>query len=329
MGFDQGEAQAEVSPELGPDALEELRRLLGGTPPEIPSKYLYDDRGSALFEQITHLPEYYPTRAERELLRAEAPAILSAAGEVEQVVELGSGAAHKVLPLLHGILGQGRVPHYLALDISAHALERTRELLAPEPGVVLQVQRADYQSDLRLPPRDAEGTRLVIFLGGTLGNERDTSAVALFSRLRQQLSPGDTMLVGASLLTDPRVIEAAYNDAAGVTAAFNLNVLSVVNRLAGTGFDPRAFWHHAFWNDAERRIEMWLRARHDVEVPLGQLGGVLRLGRGGGIRTEISRRFNRAQLEALLEAGGFTPTAWFATADRRFGLVLGRVPTLH
>ena len=309
--------------------LDELREALGRTPPQIPCKYLYDDRGSALFEQITQQPEYYPTRTERGLLRAEAGAILSAAGRVEEVIELGSGAASKIIPLLHRILGQGRVPRYLAVDISARALARTRQILSAEPGVEPLLLRADFAGELALPPRPASGSRMAVLLGGTLGNDEDREAVALFANLRRQLEPGDSVLVGANLLADPAVIEAAYNDAAGVTAAFNKNVLNVVNRLAGSRFDPEDFSHRAIWNGIDRRVEMWLMAHRAVQVDLGDLGGTLRLARGEGLRTEISRRFTRTQLEALLLRGGFLPVGWFGSDDGRFGLALGRAATVH
>lgn len=311
-------------------ALEELRAALNATPRRIPSKYFYDDRGSALFERIMSLPEYYPTRTERELLRAEAHAILAAAGgEVAQVVELGSGAASKTVPLLHAVLGAGRPPRYLAIDISEHALQRTRQILAHEPGVEVELLCADYSRGLQLPRRAVPGSRLAIFLGGTIGNEDDASAIALFSGIRAQLDPGDALLVGASLVTSPEVIEAAYNDAAGVTAAFNKNILLNVNALCGARFDPADFDHVAPYDRAKRRVEMWLRARRDLKVDLGALGQTLTLSRGEGIRTEISRRFTRDELQHLLSASGFSERGWFPSPDGRFGLALGICGSVH
>ncbi|MBS2029928.1 MAG: L-histidine N(alpha)-methyltransferase [Deltaproteobacteria bacterium] len=308
-------------------AIEELRAALNRQPPEIPCKYLYDDRGSWLFEQITTLPEYFPSRCERELLRTEAAPILDAAGgDVSEVVELGSGAAHKTAPLLHAILGSGHAPRYVAVDISEHALKRTRELLADEPGVAVTLVRGDYEHALALPARSDSGQRLVIFLGGTLGNMEDSEARALFLRVRAELVPGDALLVGANLPTDHPSLEAAYNDAAGVTAEFNKNALRNVNAVCGSRFDEDDFVHHAFWNAPRRRIEMWLRAQRAVEIPLGELGGTLRLGRGEGLRTEISRRFARAELESLLVESALVPTGWFTSEDSRFAIAVARVP---
>jgi L-histidine N-alpha-methyltransferase len=310
--------------------IDELRSALAEHPPRIPSKYFYDDRGSALFEQIMALPEYYPTRTERELLRREASAILAAAGgEVGQIVELGSGAASKTVPLLQAVLGAGRHPRYLAIDISVHALARTGQLLATEPGVEVELLCADYSRGLVLSRQQGQGSRLAIFLGGTIGNEDDAGAIRLFSGLREQLQEGDSLLVGASLVADPLAIEAAYNDAQGVTAAFNRNILTAVNRLVGARFDPHTFEHHAPYDRVNRRIEMWLRARRDLEVELGELGGTLRLARGEGIRTEISRRFTRDELEHILSRSGFAPRGWFSSPDGRFGLALGTCGSLH
>ena len=305
-------------------ALRELRQSLGRTPREIPSKYFYDDRGSALFEQIMELPEYYPTRTERALLIERAQAIVKAACPVYDVVELGSGAAEKTVGLLDAVLADGGRPRYIAVDISAHALGRTRDILAAaRPEVPVEQVLADYTRELRLPERPAGGRRLVLFLGGTIGNEEDADAVRLLARVREHLDPGDVLLLGANLVTDPAVIHAAYNDAQGVTAEFNRNLLRAVNSFARSGFDPSAFDHYAPYDVEKRRIEMWLVARSALEVDLGRLGSVLRLRKGEGIRTEISRRFMRDEVLRLIDAAGFTPERWMESADGRFGLALG------
>lgn len=329
-GVEQGQGRLHRELEARAEQIDELRTALSRVPPQLPSKYFYDDIGSALFEAITRLPEYYPTRCEAELLRTRAGAILEAAGgRVDQLLELGSGAARKTIPLVHAVLGAGRVPHYLALDISAAALDRTQRLLAQEPGVHVELVQADYTQALTLPRRRGPGTRLAVFLGGTLGNEEDPAALRLFGNVRSQLEHGDGLLVGASLVTEPSVIEAAYNDAAGITESFNKNILRHVNAVAGSRFDPDAFEHLAFWNAAQRRIEMWLRARLPMKVDLGAIGGYLQLAEGAGIRTEISRRFTKAELEALLTASGFAVAGWFPSEDGRFALILGQVQTVH
>src|SRR5262245_52632850 len=276
-----GDAEAE--------ALGELRAALKRTPPEVPCKYFYDDRGSELFEQITRLPEYYPTRTERALLIAEASAIVEEAGgaRLSEVVELGSGAASKTVALLEAALRSGGRPRYVAVDISAHALARTRELLAKaRPEVPVDEVLADYTKDLRLPPARSGGRRLARSLGGTIGNDEDPDAVRLLERIRTPRVPGDLLLLGANLVTDPAVIHAAYNDSAGVTAEFNRNILRSVNALARSSFDPAQFEHYAPYVVERQRIEMWLVAREHLVIDLGRLGGQLELGRWKALRTE-------------------------------------------
>ena len=163
----------------------------------------------------------------------------------------------------------------------------------------------------------------MLFLGGTIGNEEDESAIKLLSRVREDMEPNDLLLLGANLVTDPAAIHLAYNDPQGVTAAFNRNLLRHVNAVAKSNFDPQAFDHHAPYVVEQRRIEMWLVARDAIEVDLGRIGGQLNLARGEGIRTEISRRFTRDEVLRLVDAAGFTPERWIESADGRFGLALG------
>ena len=307
-------------------ALRELREMLSRSPRELPCKYLYDDAGSALFEEITRLPEYFPTRTERALLESRASAIVESAGgsKLTDIVELGSGAASKTVALLDAALAAGGRPKYVAVDISAHALQRTREILTgARPEVAVEHVLADYTKPLQLPRRPAGGRRLVLFLGGTIGNEEDASAIKLLSRVREHMEPDDLLLLGANLVTDPAAIHLAYNDPRGVTAAFNRNLLLHVNAVAKSKFDPAAFDHHAPYVVQHRRIEMWLIAREAMTVDLGRIGGRLALGRGEGIRTEISRRFTRDGVLRLVDASGFTPERWIESPDGRFGLAMG------
>lgn len=305
-------------------ALGELREGLARSPREIPCKHLYDDRGSALFEEITRLPEYFPTRTERALLEARAGEIVAEAGgaALSDIVELGSGAASKTLAILAAAGAAGGKPRYVAVDISAHALARTQEILGS--GVAFEPVLADYTNGLTLPEKPAGGKRLVLFLGGTIGNYEDGEAVRFLSRVREHVEPDDLLLLGANLVTDPAAIHLAYNDARGVTAEFNRNLLRNVNALAGSSFDPDAFDHHAPYVVGQRRIEMWLVARSEMEIDLGRIGGALRLRKGEGIRTEISRRFRRDEVLRLIDAAGWTPVRWLESPDGRFGLALGK-----
>src|SRR6266849_3173282 len=307
-----------VSVDAEAAALDELREALQRTPREVPCKYLYDDRGSALFEQITRLPEYYPTRTERALLLEQAGPIVEAAGgaRLSEMVELGSGAASKTVALLDAALRLGGSPRYVAVDISALAQAR--------PEIPVDEVLADYPQELRLPPAPGGGPRLALFLGGTIGNDEDPDAIRLLVRVCSHLATGDLLLLGANLVSDPAVIHAAYNDSAGVTAEFNRNILRNVNAVAGRAFDPAAFEHHAPYVVERQRIEMWLVPRDGLEVDLGRIGGRLKLARGEGIRTEISRRFTRDQVLRLLDESGFSPERWFESPDGRFGLARGR-----
>jgi L-histidine N-alpha-methyltransferase len=213
----------------------------------------------------------------------------------------------------------------VAVDISAHALARTRELLAhARPEIPVEEVLADYTQELRLPAAAGGGPRLALFLGGTIGNDEDPEAIRLLARVRGHLAPDDLLLLGANLVTEPAVIHAAYNDGAGVTAEFNRNILRNVNALARSDFDPAAFDHYAPYLVERQRIDMWLVARRALDVDLGLLGGRLKLARGEGIRTEISRRFTREGVLRLLDESGFSPERWFESPDGRFGLALGR-----
>jgi len=229
-------------------ALRELREALSRAPREIPSKYFYDDAGSALFEQITRLPEYFPTATERALLEARAAALVESAGgrKLTDVVELGSGAASKTVALLDAALAAGGRPKYVAVDISAHALQRTKEILAAaRPEIPVEHVLADYTQALQLPPKPAGGRRLVLFLGGTIGNDEDEAAVKFLSRVREHMEQDDLLLLGANLITDPAALHLAYNDPQGITAAFNRNVLRNVNSFVRSNFDAEKFAHYA------------------------------------------------------------------------------------
>jgi L-histidine N-alpha-methyltransferase len=330
---------------------EELRAALLQTPREIPSRFFYDDRGSHLFERITELPEYYQTRTEHALLRQVAGCVASLT-EAAQLVEIGSGAATKTRALLDALAQTGRTGRlrlYVPVDFAAGTVRRVAEELAAEyPDLGVHGLVADFTQDLSpLPALEtaaeaagrarpaatarpaaesdapARERRLVIFLGGTIGNLRPAEAHRFLALRHHEMAAGDHFLLGVDLVKPVARLEAAYNDAAGVTAEFNRNILRVANEVAGGGnFDPRAFTHHAFYDPGPRWIEMRLRSDRRQQVHLPALGLDFELAAGEEIRTEISAKFDRESAEALLAGAGFEPAAWFTDPEHLFGLAL-------
>ena len=297
---------------------EDVRRGLGAREKWLPPKYFYDAAGSALFERITRLPEYYLTRAEQALLEAHAPAIV---GEVrpEEIVELGAGAPTKAQRLLAAQNGRGPLARYVLVDVDAAMLAATgRTLLAEGVGEVRAVV-ADFERHLdRVPP--AAGRRLVAFLGSTLGNLDAATRDALLRDVRRLLGPDDRFLLGVDLVKSPRVLHAAYDDAEGVTAEFNRNMLRVINRQLGADFDVDAFGHYARWDAEERRVEMHLVAAADHAVHVRDLEMTVEFETGETIWTESSYKFTRESVAAMLDAAGLALTRW--DTDGAFGLAL-------
>ena len=298
--------------------------LLGLTrlPRSIPSKYFYDDHGSALFDAITELPEYYPTRAEQGLLDRVADEIAGAV-QATELAELGAGSARKTRRLIRAMTrGNGRFC-YTPMDISPYALQEAESSVSREfPGVEVKGIRCDYTRSLEaLDPLPGS---LTAFLGSTIGNFTRTRAVRLLRRLRSRLHPGDYFLLGVDLVKPVEILEEAYNDAQGITAEFNKNILRVVNREAQGNFRPEDFQHLAFFNERESQIEMHLVARKTVRVRLERFDLDMALEPGDGIRTEISRKFTEASCAGLLKDGGFRLERWFASEDNYFGLALAR-----
>jgi L-histidine N-alpha-methyltransferase len=312
------------------DAEQERRELIAALlagPRSIPSKHFYDSRGLALFDAITELPEYYPTRTERAILERDAPAI-AARARATQLVELGSGSAVKTRLLLDALRAQATLRQYVPVDVNEGSLRRVgEELTADYPGLAVHGIAADFHGPLApLPEAPPPGPRLAIFLGGTLGNLRPSDeAPAFLRRVREALDPGDWFLLGVDLLKDVALLEAAYDDAAGVTAEFNRNVLRVANRLLDADFDPARFRHRAFYDRERDWIEMRLVASEAQTVRLGRSGDMLHLAAGEEIRTEISAKYTRARAETLLAAAGLTPRAWYSDEREWFGLSLARV----
>jgi len=305
---------------------DDVRAGLGGRRKTLPPRWFYDARGSELFEQITRLPEYYPTRTERALLRWHAGRILAVA-DPRTLVELGSGSSEKTTLLLD-VLAQrcgerGDRAGYLALDVSEAALRgAAAALLTRYHHLAIDLVRADFVTQLdRLPPgRD----RLVAFLGGTIGNFAPRARARFLADVRSALRPGEHLLLGADLVKPPEVLVPAYDDAAGVTAAFNLNVLQVLNRRLGADFDGAAFEHRAVWDARQEWIEMRLRARTALTARIADLGLTVRLAEGEEIRTEISAKFRPGRLRRELTAAGFEPAGWWTDEREWFAVSLWR-----
>jgi L-histidine N-alpha-methyltransferase len=299
----------------------ELAAALTARPRRIPSRYFYDDRGSELFEAITELPEYYQTRAEAALLAAVADEVVARSG-ARTLVELGSGAATKTRLLLDSMEAAGQLDLYVPVDVSASTVERTsQELVDRYPGLAVHGVVGDFLAHLDIVPADG-GRRLVIFLGGTIGNLEPAAARAFLSEVAALMRPGERFLLGVDLIKDPAHLVAAYNDAAGLTAAFNLNALDVVNRELAGDFDPSRFRHRAPWNAAQHRIEMWLHAREAMRVHLAAVDLTLDLEEGEGILTEVSTKYDEPLARDLLAASGLSLERWFVADERLFGLAL-------
>ncbi|MEU4035311.1 L-histidine N(alpha)-methyltransferase [Streptomyces collinus] len=306
-------------PEDATDAALRADVLSGLTdhPKTLPPKWFYDAVGSELFERITELPEYYPTRAEREILAVRSGEIAAASG-ARTLVELGSGSSEKTRFLIDALTS---LRSYVPVDVSESALTQAgRALIEERPGLDVHALIADFTAPLELPA--TPGPRLVAFLGGTIGNLLPAEREKFLASVRALLAPGDGLLLGTDLVKDERVLVRAYDDAAGVTAAFNKNVLAVVNRELGADFDPAAFDHVALW-DAEREwIEMRLRARTAQTVKVPALDLAVHFAAGEELRTEVSAKFRREGVSAELAASGLELTHWWTDAEDRFALSL-------
>jgi len=314
-----------ITPEDPEAVLRQLRQRLLRRPREIPARFFYDDAGSRLFERITELPEYYQTRTEERILRESAADIVARTG-AEELIELGSGAATKTRVLLDAMRAAGRLRRYVPFDVSEGIMRRVAmELLEEYPELQVHAVVADFTEHLDGIP---EGSgQLCIFLGGTIGNFTGPEARRFLGEVAGQMRPGGCLLLGTDLIKDPRRLEAAYNDAEGVTAAFNRNALRVLNRKLDGDFDPEAFEHRAPYNAAEHRIEMWLRSRRRQRVRLPRIDLDFTLEEGEEILTEISVKYDRALAAALLAGAGFRPVAFYTDPEQLFALTLARKET--
>ena len=291
----------------------DARAGLTSRPKWLPPRWFYDSRGSALFEEITRLPEYYPTRAEREILAAQAEE-LARLTTPKTLIELGSGAAEKTRLLLDAFRAEGSLGAFVPVDVSTSALvEATGALADDYPGLHVRGMVADFTRHLdRLP---ASGPRVVAFLGGTIGNLLPGDRARFLADLRSVLAPGEWLLLGADLVKDPAVLIPAYDDAAGVTAEFNRNVLHVLNRELGADFDVDAFTHRARWDSEHEWIEMRLRAARPMTVRLSAIDTTVDFQDGEELWTETSAKFRREGLVAELAEAGFAVRRWWT--DRR------------
>ncbi|GAA4926623.1 L-histidine N(alpha)-methyltransferase [Actinoplanes utahensis] len=298
----------------------DVRAGLTADPRWLPPKWFYDARGSELFEEITRLPEYYPTRTERALLEQHAPEIARIT-EAKTLIELGSGSSEKTRLLLDAMVAAGTLGAFVPLDVSESALAAAvTALTGAYPGLSVHGVVGDMTRHLHhLPDGDS---RVVAFLGGTLGNLVPAERAAFLTALRDVLHEGEWLLLGAALVTDPAVLVPAYDDAAGVTAEFNRNVLHVINRELGADFDPSAFRHVALWNPDDEWIEMRLRSLRDQRVRIPDPGLDLHFPQGSELRTEISAKFRRPALAAELSAAGFTARHWWTDPADRFAVTL-------
>lgn len=311
---------------MGADFASDVRRGLTSDPKTLPPKYFYDDMGSLLFEAICLLPEYYVTRAEHAILTNHCDDIVEALTSPVRVVELGSGNAGKTRILIDTILKRQPSLEYVPIDISESALENSsRELLKKFPRLQITAFAADYASALSsLATRAAPGDMrtLVLFLGGTVGNLDPTAARALMGKMRRMLEEGDCLLLGTDMKKPHDVLTAAYDDAQGVTSAFNLNMLTRINRELGGEFDLRRFRHKARYNKACGRIEMHLASTIQQSVPIRSLGLEVHFRRGETIHTENSYKFDAAEIRLLAEESGFKSVRTWYDADGFFGLSL-------
>jgi L-histidine Nalpha-methyltransferase len=300
----------------------DVREGLSASPKELSPKYFYDERGSLLFEQITELDEYYPTRAERAILAARSAEIHAAAGSPGTLVELGSGSASKTRHLLSAMRDAGCLRTYVPVDISEEITHETARTLVEEyPGLDVRGLVCDFESDLERIHSDGS-PRLIAFLGGTIGNLYPGERREFLTRIAALFGPGDHLLLGTDLVKDTTRLEAAYDDAAGVTAEFNKNVLQVLNRELGADFDDARFEHVARYDPENEWIEMRLRSTEAQVVTVPALDLLVPFGEGEEMRTEVSSKFRRERVASELAAAGLRMVEWWTDPAGDFALSL-------
>jgi L-histidine N-alpha-methyltransferase len=304
---------------------DDVRRGLTARPKDIPPKWFYDDRGSELFDRITRLDEYYPTRRERRILRDRAPEIARRTA-AETLVELGSGTSEKTRILLDALQGAGTLRSFVPFDVSKQTLHDAAAAIESEyPGIEVDPVVGDFTLDLQDVPRD--GRRLIAFLGGTIGNLLPDARAAFLREIAALLEPGDHFLLGTDLVKDVGRLEAAYDDAQGVTAEFNKNVLRVINRELDADFDVDAFEHVAQFDSGKEWIEMRLRSTRAQTVHVGTLDLDVPFTAGEEMRTEVSAKFTRERIANELGVAGLEIAEWWTDPDGDFALSLVRLAT--
>ncbi|GAC1368595.1 MAG: L-histidine N(alpha)-methyltransferase [Actinomycetota bacterium] len=314
-----------VDVHLGPEDLVAAQRRdalsgLTSRPKSLSPMWFYDEVGSELFDAITRLEEYYPTRCEREILTARAGEIAALTG-ADTLVELGSGTSEKTRLLLDALAGEGTLRRFVPFDIAEPTLRGAAAAVAEEyPGTSVHAVVGDFEQHTSLLP--GGGRRLVAFLGSTIGNLDPAKRAKLLGEISEGLCPGDALLLGCDLLKDPARLEAAYNDAAGVTAAFNLNVLSALNRQLDARFEPDSFVHVATFDPVNEWIEMQLRSCQAQIVVVGALGIEVAFQEGEAMRTEISTKFQHSGVEFELEEAGLEPRHFWTDQGGDFGVFL-------
>jgi L-histidine N-alpha-methyltransferase len=298
----------------------DVRAGLQSSPKSLPPKWFYDSVGSDLFDQITRLPEYYPTRAEAEILRARAAEIASAAG-ADTLVELGSGTSEKTRVLLDALRDGGALRRFVPFDVDASMLSLAANAIQGEyPGIEISAVCGDFEEHLAKIPTG--GRRLFVFLGSTIGNLKPDARAEFLAGLSAALQRGDSLLLGTDLVKDTGRLVAAYDDAAGITAQFNRNVLAVINRELDADFDVDAFRHIATWNAVDERMEMWLRSERAQRVRIAALNLTVDFDAGEQVLTEVSCKFRAEGVADELAHAGLRLTQWWADAAGDFGLSL-------
>ncbi len=305
--------------------VEDTRRGLLDDPKWLSSLYFYDHMGSELFEQITETPEYYPTRTEEAILREHIDEILEQAGPELILAEMGSGSSRKSRVAIEALVRRQGPSTYLPIDVSAEFLrEVAADLEASFPGIQVKPIAAEYSDGIRQVGDYPASRRLVMFLGSSIGNFEPDEQVALLRTAHDSLSPGDAFLLGTDLVKDEAVLDAAYNDDAGVTAQFNLNILTHLNRELGGDADLESFAHHAFWNPDKQRIEMHLVSLCDQQIGFVKADLSVRLKQGETIHTENSYKFTLDAAARLAQEAGFTLESTWTDDKQWFALHLLR-----
>lgn len=303
------------------DFSEDVRSGLTSSPKRLSCAYLYDEAGSKIFEEICDLPEYYLTRAETEILRSQAEDILDDAPDDLTLVELGSGSSTKTRVLIEAYLKRHAKLHYVPIDISREMLEQSSgELLADFPGLRVTALAAEYMAGLHALKDVAPGPKLVLWLGSNVGNFERPDAAAFLREVRRDLTPNDRLLMGIDLRKDRDTLEAAYDDAQGVTARFNLNLLQRINAELGADFDLTGFRHRATYNEAAGRVEIYIDSLRDQDVRIDELDLDVSFKKGESMHTENSHKYGLREIDLLAEAAGYTTNGRWFDAEKRYSM---------